>query len=233
MSARKPYIVNLKISIAQVEYVVGFLSINHKQEIFYNLRYPDSLNGSSYQVLNLQTNKYESVIDHISWHDKVVNIKHRDNSRYQYSNDLLPKDNDLKPIFVECFYEFEALYLACLSTDFKRQNSPFMDDQLIAKLDKYQNFSLVFFLIPKNFEFNHCYVTSDSLKLHIGFNQIFTDAGKIVGRFDNFDVWVCVMLHVAKLSNLNINISSPLRNFCANKPENFFEQILIDNKNKF
>lgn len=192
------------------------------------MRYP--LNSNP-KVLNLQTGIHESRIDHVSWHEKVINIKNTDNVRIQqYPHNLLEKI-EIKLLFVESFYGFEVSHLASLSSEFKKPKNSI--DQLIGKLDILQNFSLALFLVPKNFEFDNCYVACHGLKLDICFNQNFTYAGRIMGSFDDFDMLVCVMPDVSKLSNLDKSISLPLRKFCSDHPAAFLEQILVDNRNRF
>ncbi|MDR3646310.1 MAG: hypothetical protein P4L22_02080 [Candidatus Babeliales bacterium] len=223
---QKPELIYLNVLIATQTYSLGMLSIKtYKNELSYHFHYPLE---SSLLSLDINRNSLEFRSEHITWHKSVINFKRYNDSRiHQFKSNFLPLPNDIKIILVESFYLYKkSNHLLALFKDLKIINPS--QTQLITKIETAIDFSLIFILIPKNFNFENYSINLSNSKLLFKFDQIFTSIGRI-NAFDGFDLLVCISPYVPNILNTKVNTQQRLINF--EKPLSTLEDIIKHNFN--
>lgn len=73
--ATKPYAMHLKVAIGATEYVLGTLSVKmDTQEMSYHVSLPE---GTPFTQLNIDTGRHTDPVHHLTWHERVINLKTR------------------------------------------------------------------------------------------------------------------------------------------------------------
>jgi hypothetical protein len=144
MTNKQKKILNLSVTIDEVQYVLGTLRFN-AGEFSYFFTYPSD---SPEIHLNCDTGEHTSRLEHITWHDGRIHIKRKDNVAVEvihYPGPLLTTPPVLTPLYVESFY-FNKIPCLVEKNEFTPWNGSV--SQEVLSLDASTGFSLVFFLAP-------------------------------------------------------------------------------------
>jgi len=139
-------IIHLTTTIKNIRYVIGTLRFQKKKEFSYF--FLDS-RSSVNNVLDCDSKKMVSPLEHITWHSDSVHIKRKDNSvvdKYLYEDIPLCFDTPIiTPLYVESIY-FENNSCLTPSSDFTAWKGSKCQEVLV--LDSSKGFSMIFILVP-------------------------------------------------------------------------------------
>lgn len=144
MTNKQRKILNLLVTVDEIQYVLGTLRFN-TGEFSYFFTYP---RDSPEIHLNCDTGENTSRLEHITWHDGRIHIKRKDNVAVEiiyYPGPLLTTPSVLTPLYVESFY-FNNIPCLLETKGFTPWSGSL--SQEILSLDTSTGFSLVFLLSP-------------------------------------------------------------------------------------
>lgn len=211
-------IYHLVINIEKEDYVLGSLSIkSHKDEMSYLFHFSEDTLANP---LNINSNKRMSGMHHITWHKGLTHLKLSDGSTLLENYiPFLPDQNVIKPILVEGFIlNGASSHLVLESYKFRTWHQG--KKVRILALTEAANFSLLFFLIPKNWSFDEvCVASSSSPQLLFSLGQICLSICTIENAFTGWDLLVCVSPYMSYGGLEHANMNSQQRAISYQMPQ--------------
>ncbi len=211
----KPQALHLKAYIGSELFVLGTLSFNaQEREFSYYFHFSEDAPAKQ---LNLERGILTDPIHHITWHKSNMHIRTESEKLHivKYpSKSLFPQQKTVKPIYVEGFYINDDLLF--LRRDASWPNWSNSNEVLIINSNQMCNFSLIFLLVPSDWEtpdlISRSYImlkNGDEVPLL----SIFTEVPQI-GRIDIGNGWSVLVTsspYTRKLQGVLPNVGSSYR----------------------
>ena len=233
---KKPPTLHLKASINNDLFVLGTLSYNlKKNEASF---YFHCSNSSSKTQLDLDSGIRKDRIDHITWHEHVVQIRSKTEILHQIPykhGKLFPSQKTIHPMYVESFFLNGDTSILCedSSLDWKSNS----DEILILDQKSPENFSLIFLLTPSE------WITTDAI---LGSRIQFENGNEIplfylrtsvheLGRvkpFEGWDMLVLITPYTRDLPAIDARLGKTYRVPDYVSPVDSLTSILLQAKNK-
>lgn len=160
----KPPILHLTVSLNNIQYVLGSLSFNLKNEQFsYHFAFPEKTPGT---CLNLTTSNKTSRLDHITWHSNCVHLKDADDNiieEFYYTDGPLIQNRPcIMPLYIESIYLANGLPFLPNESSFPPWSNGV--NQRILSSNTSEGFSMIILMVPNTWN------TPQVLKTQIGLN---------------------------------------------------------------
>lgn len=227
---------HLKISINNTIYALGTLSYNlRKNEASFHFHHP---NLSSNTILDIRTGDMTDPIDHITWHEKVINIRTIKKILQQmpYSQgSLFPTQKTVSAMYVEGIYLNGDCSILTNNSALTWKNN--CDEVLILDQPKATNFSIIFLLVPDDW-----LTTNVFLGTSIRFNNTeeiplfyLRTLSHDIGRIKCFQGWDMITFttpYVSELPILDPRVGNTYRVQNVTSPTNGLTSLLIQAQKK-
>lgn len=221
-------IIHLYIKLGSVKYLIGTLSFNEKNEIFYIFGYPDKMPNAQYDNYE---EKESQKLHHLSHHLKAAHLK-MVNDKYlgEQIQLLYPTEPTVKTLFAESFFSDGTVdHLIKDAQTFKEWKDS--KNQLLFSNDKHLNFTVVALLVPKNYPITTLLALEmTSLKgPNIGLFYL-NEKKQSIGRIqldNDWDLIIITTTHLIEVKGLEYtNLVGPLRLINHDAPDESLYSLL-------